>query len=339
MKDKRVFYILSLILCMMMIILLSGCGKSGARSGQANHNQAAVTENQDEESESKSATADNQPETGTASNQTETADNQTGTGENQPETGLELNAGDRVIYSVNTEADEGKNLRLDAVGRNLEAGVYQIREIRVYENGSLLQTISAGDAGTGDIIEAPVLDSMAPVNLIDMNFDGVDDLDLPGRDINNAKTITHYYWLWNPSVGEYLYGFTMRNAELHPETREIISKHNDGTVYYIDYYNYNNTALSLSRRELEDWDRGSEDFPLKEYYEYIDGEEVLIRQEFTDYDDNGLTIREIREPIDGVLYPVRMEELEVIDGEIRVIRSENIDPPILSQPAPEENLD
>ena len=319
MKDKRGFYILSLLLCMMIIIiiLLSGCGKSGARSGQANNNQAA---------------ADNQPETGTASNQTETADNQTGTE-------LELNSGDRVIYSVNTEADEGKNLRLDAVGRNLDAGGYQIREIRVYESGSLLQTISAGDAGSGNFIEAPVLNSMAPIHLIDMNFDGVDDLDLPGRAVSNAKTITHYYWLWNPSVGEYLYGFTMQNAELHPETREIISKHNDGTVYYIDYYNYNNTALSLSRRELEDWDRGTEDFPLKEYYEYPDGEEILIRQEFTDYDDNGLTIREIREPIDGVLYPVRMEELEVIDGEIRVIRSENIDPPILSQPAPEENLD
>ena len=336
MKDKRVFYILSLPLCMMIIIiiiiiLLSGCGKSGARSEQANNNQAAVTNNQDEESESKSATADNQtgtqPETETASNQTET--------------GLELNAGDRVIYSVNAEADEGKNLRLDAVGRNLDAGGYQIREIRVYENGNLLQTIAAGDAGTGDFIEAPVLNSMAPVNLIDMNFDGIDDLDLPGRDVNNAKTITHYYWLWNPSVGEYLYGFAMQNAELHPETREIISKHNDGTVYYIDYYNYNNTALSLSRRELEDWDRGTEDFPLKEYYEYPDGEEVLIRQEFTDYDDNGLTIREIREPIDGVLYPVRMEELEVIDGEIRVIRVQEVPLPEvsdISQEIPESTI-
>ena len=58
MKDKRVFYILSLPLCMMMIIiLLSGCGKSGARSGQAN-NKAAVTDNQEAESESNSA-ADN----------------------------------------------------------------------------------------------------------------------------------------------------------------------------------------------------------------------------------------------------------------------------------------
>ena len=119
--------------------------------------------------------------------------------------------------------------------------------------------------------------------------------------------------------------------------REVSARYSEDSAYYTDHYRpASDGSLLLYSREVEDWDLGTEDFPLRERYEYPDGEETLVYQEFTDYDDEGRTIREIRERVDGELLPVRLEELEVTDGSIRVIRTEEVPRPVAE---PEETED
>ena len=242
-------------------------------------------------------------------------------------------------------------MRLDTIGHALpeRAGHCLIREIRVYEDGKLLQTISASEIQSNsavsqssaapsrsnavtpsDSYEAASVEEAAAV--LDVNFDGSDDLDL-SEWVSSYRTL-HHYWTWNSGVGRYLYSCTLEGAQVDPDRGEIVAQYNTSSIYYTDIYRpAADGTLALVSRELEDWDRGTEDFPLLERYEYPDGEETLVHQEFTDYDDTGRTIREIRELVDGGLIPVRLEELEVTDGAIRVIRSEDVPPP---QPEMEE---
>ena len=246
----------------------------------------------------------------------------------QPENNPDDLLSDRVLSSVTAHVDEDRILRLDAVGRMEPEnnGSCGVREVRVYENGQLLQTVFVQEA-TARTVSGPLGEgyTQSPtvegaMTALDINSDGSDDLDLYGWSTNNM--IPHHYWLWNSGVGEYLYAGTYQGAEPDPEHNQILAQYRvENGVYYTDHYDTNFTLIS---REVENWDTGTEDFPLREYYEFPDGEETLIWQAFTDYDDSGRTIREIRMPLDGVLYPVRLEELEVIDGVERVVSSQEV---------------
>ena len=257
-------------------------------------------------------------------------------------------AGDRVLSSLSASVDGGRTLRLDAIGQAIpdRAGHYAIREVQVYEDGRLLQTVSASDVPSDfvrqsnsvrdDFIESTSMEEA--VAIVDVNFDGSDDLDLCGW-VSSYHVFRHY-WTWNSGVGRYLYACTLEGAEVDAKAGKVVSKYTTDSVYYTDVYRpAADGTLALVSRELEDWDRGTEDFPLLERYEYADGEGVLVHQEFTDYDDEGRTIREVRELVDGELIPVRLEELEVTDGSIRIIHAEEVPPPQPEIPEEEEFLE
>ena len=249
--------------------------------------------------------------------------------------------GDRVLLSVNANVDGGRVLRLDAVGQALtEPGAsvrYGVREIRVYDGEELLQTLSVSElpsgASVGAMTESPTVEDALTVR--DMNFDGSEDIDLCGAAERNAPP--HVYYLWSGDMGAYLYAFTLRGAVTNPQTREVLTTYRqDSAIECVDRYQYEDGwTLKLVSREARDWKRGSEDFPLVDYYEFPDGEAVLIREEFTNYNDEGLTVREVREIINGELTPVRLEILEGADGDFTVARTEEI--PL--EPVPAEGLE
>lgn len=240
---------------------------------------------------------------------------------------IDPETGDRVLLTVEATANDGRVLRLEGVGQPLtEPGAavrYGLRTVRVYEWDALLQEIDAGEiAGGAGLTEAPTVEAALTVG--DMNFDGADDFAVC---LTSERVAPPYgYYLWSAEAGAYLYAFTLRGAAPDPETREIVASYSlDSQTDCQDRlrYAYDGT-LELASRQTENWKNGTEDFPLVEYYEFRDGEAVLLRQEFTDYNDEGLTVREVREPVDGELKPVRVEILEGADGEYRVIRTEEI---------------
>ena len=239
---------------------------------------------------------------------------------------IDPDTGYRVLSSTEATVDGGRVLRLDAVGMPLtDPGStvrYGVHSVRVYDGEELLQELPVNVETGVSLTQAPTVEAALTVR--DMNFDGADDIALCATMERNAPP--HYYFLWDGAENAYLYGFTLRGAEPNPATREIVAEYPyDGDVDYTDYLRYDDGGvLRLVARKAEDWKRGSEDFPLTQYYEFADGEAVLLREEFTDYDDEGLTVREVREPVDGELKPVRVEILEGADGEFHVVRTEEI---------------
>ena len=111
------------------------------------------------------------------------------------------------------------------------------------------------------------------------------------------------------------------------EKQVVISTYIDNSIDYTDTYQYSGTSLVLMSRVTRNWKLGTEDFPLMDYYDYPNGTELLYREEYTDYNENGVAMREVREPMDGVLTPVRIEQLEVVDGELRVVNTFPVEPP------------
>ena len=243
---------------------------------------------------------------------------------------IDPETGDRVLSTREANVSGGRVLRLDAVGQALtEPGSsvrYGIREVRVYEDGALLQTLAA-DA------QSPTVEAALAVR--DMSFDGADDIDLYGQITRNADP--HYYYLWDPEAGAYAYAFTLRGAEPDPDAGEIVCTYRqDSGTDCTDRLRYGEGgALETVGRVTRDWKNGTEDFPLVDYYEFPDGEAVLVREEFTDYNDEGLTVREVREPVNGELTPVRLEILEGENEEFHVVRTEEITPEPLPENADE----
>ena len=242
---------------------------------------------------------------------------------------------DRVLSSLAASVSGGRVLRLDAIGSYLtDRGSHcGIREVQVYEDGTLLQTVSAGAApltnsGSG-YTESSTVDGAMAVR--DMNFDGYDDLEL--SDWSSAGTDPHHFWLWDTASGTYVYAFTLRGANTNPQMRQITASYNEQGKDFLDTYLYSglNSLIPVSRR-TEDWKNGTEDFPLVDYYEYQNGTAVLTREEFTNYNDDGIAMREVRQMVDGELVPVYIERLEVVDGELRVVETLPVEPPAPEEP-------
>ena len=245
---------------------------------------------------------------------------------------------DRILSSLTASVSDGRVLRLDAIGMFLpDRGNHcGIREVQVYEDGVLVQTVSAAaaplsDSGSGYTESAAVDGAMA---VRDMNFDGLDDLEL--SDWSSFGTNPHHFWLWDAAAGQYIYAFTLQGANANPETREVTASYNESGKDYLDTYQYNSGpglyGLVFLHRRTEDWKNGTEDFPLVDYYEMQGGEIVLLREEFTNYNDDGIAMREVREFVNGELIPVRIERLEVVDGELRVVETTPVEPPAPENP-------
>ena len=193
----------------------------------------------------------------------------------------------------------------------------------MYEGETALQTLVVAAIEGAATTQSPTVESALSVR--DMNFDGADDIDLYAQVTRSVDP--HYYYIWNPDTGLYEYAFTLRGAEADPDAREIVSTYRrDDGLDCQERFRYNGGALEPVSRVTEDWKNGTEDFPLVDYYEFRDGEAVLVREEFTDYTDDGLTVREVREPVDGELRAVRREVLEGADGEYHVVRTEEVAP-------------
>lgn len=300
-------------LCALLLILLTSCGQTETQKNPDTAPQADIEEPA--------------PELEILQDPTET----------------DTDAGNWVLSSVDAAVDGGRVLRLDAIGKTVEGTDvperYAVSAVRVYEGDTLLQTILIKDvppeASEGEPY-AGESETLAPsvetaISTHDMNFDGFDDLDLCAW-TGTGELDPHYYYLWNSVIGAYLYAYTLRGAVADPETREVLSTYRqDSNTDCTDYYRYTDSGtLILVSRRTEDWKRGSEDFPLVEYYGFQDGNATLIREEFTNYDDRGYPVREVREIVRGELTPVRREMLEVSDGEIRVLGTEEL-------PIPDEN--
>jgi len=190
---------------------------------------------------------------------------------------------DHVLLTLNTEVNGGRVLTLEAIGKKrADMDQWGVREVRVYDGDTLIQTILAQEAidaggmsGTVDdgYTDCWCVEEAAAVR--DMNFDGYGDLDLFGWLCNN--TIPHYYWLWDPAAEQYRYAFTLQGAEEDAEKEEIVSQYHASGIYYTDHYRYTaEENLTLVQREVEDYTRPIHDGePTREVYNIIDGQLVL----------------------------------------------------------------
>ena len=192
---------------------------------------------------------------------------------------------DRVLLTLEARVDDGRLLRLEAVGKKRsDMDQWGVREVRVWDGLDLIQTVSAQEAIDAGGVSGTVGDGYtdcwsieAAMAVRDMNFDGCDDLDLFGWICNN--TIPHYYWLWDREAQQFTYAFCLQGADIDPERKEICSEYKEDAARYCrDYYRYNETgALVLVRRDAENYT----DMRL-EHYEMINGQLTLTGTEELD---------------------------------------------------------
>ncbi|MBR5381671.1 MAG: hypothetical protein IK136_03525, partial [Oscillospiraceae bacterium] len=163
---------------------------------------------------------------------------------------------DHVVVT-RTAVAGGREYQLEAVGKKGENGLWGIREVHVrIADDLLLQTISVKEAIEKDGISGSVdeyyTEAPSPgdtLSVLDVNFDGHDDIDIFGWLPNN--TAPHYYWLWDEQTGLFRYAFTLQGVSLLPETKELRSEYRDGAAhYYYDYYGFTEDGkLKLNARE------------------------------------------------------------------------------------------
>lgn len=147
---------------------------------------------------------------------------------------------DSVLLARDAPVADGRSLRLEAVGRVLDDYDCGVREVRVYDGETLLQTVSVREAAeeawaSGDGVLAEDFYDYTQcwkpeqtLEVLDLNFDGSADFGLFGWPANN--TIPYYYWIWNPDTEQYQYAFVLQEAEAHPETRELTSEYKSGSA-------------------------------------------------------------------------------------------------------------
>lgn len=193
---------------------------------------------------------------------------------------------DHVLLTQEATVENGRVLRLEAVGKKRpDMDQWGVREVQVYDDADLIQTILAQEAIDADGISGAVdegyTDCWSPdevLSISDMNFDGSGDIDLFGWVCNN--TIPYYYWLWDSEAGQYRYSFTLQGAEAHPGTGEVLSSSKsyggdgpEGGYYHTDYYRYNASgALTLIRRDVA---RLEGDTTMIDTYQMTNGQWVL----------------------------------------------------------------
>ncbi len=168
---------------------------------------------------------------------------------------------DQVLKTLEAVLADGRTLRLEAVGKQTDEYSYGIREVRVWDGETLLQTVLSNDAieiewgSAADDVMNGYTSCWSPedsMEVLDLNFDGNTDFGLFGWTPNN--TIPYYYWTWDPNAGEYRYACTLQGAEANLETGELISEYKSGEAgaeYVHDYYRPDeNGGLYLVRHEV-----------------------------------------------------------------------------------------
>ena len=245
---------------------------------------------------------------------------------------------DHVLLTLEAPLTDGRTLTLEAVGKALNEYDCGVREVRVYDGETLLQTVSVREAiksvwgigMTDDFYNYTECwspeDSM---EVLDLNLDGNTDFGLFGWSPNN--TIPYYYWQWDGE--QYQYAFLLQGVKVHPETGEVCSEYKEGYngIYYqYDYYRPDGEGnLYLDRQERScmdfenlDYNRGfaAETWIPKEgavirppwSNEQYKDELVLVRREIPVYevqaDNTASYFTEIWELQDGQLELTSREE-------------------------------
>ncbi|WP_324824203.1 XAC2610-related protein [Sinanaerobacter sp. ZZT-01] len=175
--------------------------------------------------------------------------------------------------------DNGRKLTLKLHGKKLseEDERYGINTIDVYEGDKFIQTISIHNAilaewdGTDDFggyTDAFTQDGGFTSQ--DMNFDGSGDIGLIGWTTSGAN-IPYYYWLWNKEKQQFEYAFSLSNAEVDSQNKQLITRTRDGaTQYDINYYKYDeNGKLQNVKRIVKI--REEDGKTITEIYELVDG--------------------------------------------------------------------
>lgn len=164
-----------------------------------------------------------------------------------------------------------------------------ISAVDVLEDGSLLQTVSIGqafdqmsrDLGFEDWVGlyqwTDCWTEDGGLATDDLNFDGFPDLRLmAGAGVVN---ISYLCWLWDPETEQFTYAFSLSGYDIQIDAgaQQIITETRGGWgQYYTNYYRYDGEAGALLQlKEVhEDYaaQGATEDHPIITVHELIDGE-------------------------------------------------------------------
>jgi len=196
-----------------------------------------------------------------------------------PEASDTLQGSDEYVLTEPIVVENGRKLTLKLHGKKLseEDERYGINTIDVYDGDKLIQTISIHDAilaewdGTDDFrgyTEAFTQDGGFTSQ--DMNFDGSGDIGLIGW-MTNGANIPYYYWLWNKDKQQFEYAFSLSNAEVDSQNKQLITRTRDGAAQYdINYYKYDeNGKLQNVKRIVKIREKDGK--TITEIYELVDG--------------------------------------------------------------------
>jgi hypothetical protein len=164
----------------------------------------------------------------------------------------ELPEGDEVLTIATAFVEDGRMLQIEAIGRKRpDMEQYGVRELRVYEGDTLIQTICVKDAVGADFIDGAVGEGYTDcwsadevIEVQDVNFDHADDVSLFGWLCNDS--IPYYEFLWDSETGQYRYAFCLQGADFDAETQKITCRYRDGQTHYRDVYRYDE-AGALTR--------------------------------------------------------------------------------------------
>lgn len=172
---------------------------------------------------------------------------------------------DHVLLTLEAPLADGRALTLDAVGKQLDEYWYGVREVRVYDAGTLIQTVQAREGNAafwgGDLLPGETVSEYTScwnaedcAEAVDLNFDGNTDFGLFAFAPNN--TIPYYYWIWDTETEQYQYAFTLQGAEACPDERELRTSFRVSPVRWeMDCYTPDeNGELYLTRVETDDWE-------------------------------------------------------------------------------------
>lgn len=168
---------------------------------------------------------------------------------------------DEVLKTGGLQAGE-KIYFLQVIGKRRLDGenMCGIREIRVYDEDELVQTVQMQEG-----IMTDGADGIAPgytqcftpaesVTLKDINFDGYPDLEVFGWIVNGNTP--YYYWCWNPETEQFEYAFCYQITGMDEERKLLVASHYAGGVhdmaYFTDYYRVTkNNKLELIESETK----------------------------------------------------------------------------------------
>jgi hypothetical protein len=166
---------------------------------------------------------------------------------------------DQVLKILKMPFDEGKSLTLFVLGKKSEnAELFGVREIRVYDKKTFLQSVQVKEAIDIDGVDGiddgytACFTAEESAYLKDVNFDGYLDLEICGWVPNNS--LPYYYWIWNNQKKRFEYAFCLQLVEIDTENKRLVAWYKvENGLYYTDYYHVNEKSeLELLEREVED---------------------------------------------------------------------------------------